>query len=324
MAKLKDPLAGDDGDDSTTERDVEKVKERVAELKAERPLSSDDNDKDPVIDLDGDDEERLDAEAEQRLSRKERRSQRGRDFVREANERAERAEQAVAALRQEMMSQRQPPKEEKPKEDTHQVEMDKVYDDQELLVSAYNAAAARKGGMTPEERADFSRRGREIEQRKINVAARKMLAEQGYAGGKAPTAEEIIVETQRREIAQKYGDVISDQNRLRWVHGRMGQLTAEGLPDNPATLDRAMNEARRKFGLGGNAPPSNAEKQRLAGIPRGGGMSSSAGDRSIVMTGEYRKLADAAYPHIKDKADRYKKWAQGPGRRLLEKGQTSR
>ena len=100
-----------------------------------------------------------------------------------------------------------------------------------------------------------------------------------------------------------------------YADGVQKQLVATGAqPYSQDTIDKSMDAAERQFRLGkykNGVPqtPSPQMRERLQGSPRGGG--SGGGEKSegqVVMTKEMRKMANAAYGHIKDEGKRYKAW----------------
>lgn len=314
--KLKDDLDGEDDDkaQSALERDVARVRSAKTD---DKPVSSDDGDDDIEVDTSDDDDDD-DDEASARPSRAERRRDRGRNLVSEANLRAEAAERRAAEaerIARDVASRIQaaPKQEEKDPADD---ELEKAYADQKSMYREYEARKAART-LTEADINDFEKRGREIEQRKLTAVAKKL-----QASNRGPSPDEVVARVRQQQLAEEHSDIISNPQHFTWVRGRMQQELAEGKPDTKATVDAVMDLARRKFGLtprGGRPAPSDAAKRRLGGMSRGGG-SASEGGAKITMTKELRNLADAAYGHIKDDKERYRMWAKGPGRRLQEQG----
>jgi hypothetical protein len=104
---------------------------------------------------------------------------------------------------------------------------------------------------------------------------------------------------------------------VAYAEGEFRKLRATGRPDSQETLDLAMNAARRAFNLTKEPPPSDVQKSRFAGSPRGQG--APGREPGVVrMTPELRRMANAKYSHVKDEEARYKLWANKEGKMLLE------
>lgn len=275
--------------------------------------------KDPPAD-DGDDDDGIvvDEEEPAKPSRAERRQERGRDFVREAQDRADAAErraQAAEQRAQEAYARAIPAVPEKPSD--AQAEVDKAYADQQSLYGHYNAARQKQGGITAEEHAEFEKRGREVELRKVRAIAR---LEGG--GQRGPSVEDVVRQIRQQEIVEAHNDVITNPAAYRWAHAAMGMAVAEGKPDNARTLEDVMEHARTKFGMASRrATPaaSDAMKRKMGGISRGGGSGRSESVRTIVPTEAEKRMANEMYSHL-PKNLRLATWARKVGKKLVDEG----
>lgn len=308
MAKKKDDDDNEDRGSAATARDIERVRAGAKE-------APDDHDDGEEVDLDAAPDD--DKEPEPKKPRSERRQERGEDFVRQANERAEAADRRAQALEARLAAAESRLPKEKPADDPAEAELKQAYDDQKDLYKVYQAVQGRKGGATAEEIEEFQAKGQAIERRKMIAAAK--IAGGGQRQG--ASTEDVVVQVRRQQMAERNSDIVADANRLRWAQGRMQMELAEGKPDTEATVEDVMEQARRKFGLPSKRTrpaPSAADKRRLGGMGRGGG--SSDARRTLSLSRTDKDMADAAFPHVKDERKRHEMWARGAGRKLQDAG----
>jgi hypothetical protein len=289
-------------EDESVDRDVAEVKKGVA--KAEREEESVDtsagDDVDEVV-LDEADE------ADEKPSRAARRAERGRNLVRESQEKAAELERRLAdterrheALMAQLAADRAP-KEKKPEVDP----LEAIYEEQERLHANYQAAVKKPNGLTEQEAAHFRSEGRRIERAKLEAVAE---AKYGKAQ-RGATVDEVAQQVAARELQAAHGDVIGRPDAFAWAKARMQVAIAEGKPDTHATVAEVMEEARAKYGLATKTTrpaPTNAQKARMGGIPRGGG---GSGKQVYTLSDHDKKLANASYAHL-PKEDRYKAYAR--------------
>lgn len=297
------------------------AEERLKERAAEKLASPDE----PVeIDVEAAEEE-LEGKVETAATR-ESRAERRRNRYREAqeresaaNKRAEDAERRYGEMQQ-MLQQHlravAPQQPQAPKEEPLAAELKSLFKEQDLLYRDYNANRER---LTAAEHEDFARKGRELQERMLDISTKKTLKEMGI--GRAPDEKQVRAAIFKQEMEVKHGDVMGDERKRMYADGVWRQLIAEGRQDDWDTMDECMERTRRKFGMPSKTrrAPSESYKSKLTGAGRGAGASGADKSQVVTMGKEYQIMADEAYRHIKDKNERYKRWAAGPGKRMLEK-----
>lgn len=256
---------------------------------------------------------------EERESRRERRRERGRLYkeAQELRERLERQEREFAdhrsrtdremqILRMERAVAQAPKREE---EDPVAKELDGVFAEEDALL-------ARWGALTPEQQAanreEYVSKMRAIERKKGVAYAKAAIPKQQQA----PQMDERTVH--QTILRGKYPKVYGDQRALAYAHSIYNAKVARGAVDSMDLADEVMRETMAEFGLGDPPDVSDAERRRHVSTPRGGRMGAAPKPRTIVMTKEYKEMANAAYPHIKDEKQRHAKWAQEVGPEILE------
>lgn len=185
-------------------------------------------------------------------------------------------------------------------------EMQKQHTDayRQLLAKGHNATQADKD--------EYQRLSAKIERQRIEMTAERLM-EKRMAAQAQRTSQEVM----RAQIRTRHGDVYEKPAAVAYAEGEFRKLRATGKPDSQETLDLAMNAARRAFGLSKEPPPSDVQKSRFAGSPRG--QAAPGREPGVVrMTPELRRMANAKYSHVKDEEARYKLWANKEGKALLE------
>jgi hypothetical protein len=316
----------DDKDDKVADRAaVDSLRQKVAEGRTEER-------EDPEIDVDEareDLEERAADSATpepERATRLERRRNRYREQQEsraaaererdDAKREASQTREMLLNLQRQLMSQQQPQQAQQPKSDPLDDELAGAFREQDMLYREYNQ---RQASLSAAEHEEFARKVRDLQKKIVITGGRIALRDQG--GGVDMRQIEAMMTAKR--MREDHGDVISDENRRMYMDGVWRQLRASGRPDDWDTLNDAAEQTRKRFGLPSKSKhaPSEGYKRKLSGVSRGAGAGGSSEPRVVTMTKEFRQMADASYRHIKDPAERYKRWATGPGRKLLEKGQ---
>jgi len=80
-------------------------------------------------------------------------------------------------------------------------------------------------------------------------------------------------------------------------------------------MEEAITYAAAKLGIGGQSAPTDAQRQRYAGIPGGEGAGGGNERKTIKMDRHAEALAKAAYPHLEAK-DAYRQWAKDVSQRM--------
>jgi hypothetical protein len=267
------------------------------------------------VDADGAIDVAFDAPEELKPSRDEKK----RNRYREEQEGRLKAETENEMLKQELQRLRAQPAPQyvappQPQVDPTQQELDSVYDRQQELQNSF-MLEQQAGTLTPEKSTEMMSKARKLDERKLELIAQRTNRQSGV-GQQDPNAG------MRQMLQSRYFDVMQNETAKKWAMGRLQQRLAEGANNSDLSLmDDIAEETRSRFKIGryrnGN-PPSEATKNRHTGAPTGMASTTQERPRSIKMTPQYRSMANAYAPHIKDDAARYKHWANGPGKALME------
>lgn len=309
---LDDEGSGDEKE--AAKRLADKVKQR-----AEEPRPDPESNEPIEVSIDEDDDEDDDPVDTGRRgpTRKEKKQNRYRQLMEERDAdraRLQQLEQQNAQMQAYMqgLSQRQAPQPQQPEDDPLEREYQSILRDQKLLLQEH---AAYGQNITAEQQADMERRAAQLEKRKLEWGGHMANRRAGIR----PIPPEEAVKTQ---LMARFPDVMGNPQAQSYMVATFNRLRARGLPDSMETVEEAVAETRRdlRIGAAARAPaPSPGMRTKLAGASRGSGGGGGGGESSITMTKEYRAMADALYANIKDPMERYKKWARGPGRKLVEK-----
>lgn len=280
--------------------------------------------KEPVIDLDAEEEDPIDSATPASPSRQEKRAarawmnrdekerlQREAEEGRKAREEAQQAilqAQQATAWAQQLASQGQRQQVRDPIDDAE----DLWKRERTLLNKEYQQRFAEtKGAMTPDEVKKFEDRAIEIENRGTQLQVQRALRGMGVQQQDPRVAQ---VEAFKANLMQRYPDVVRSPQALLYAEGEQRKAAARGQdPWSPTVIDAAMQAAERDIlnkRPQQSRTPDPVLRDRLAAPPRGasGGGGREEGPRQVTMTKEMRKMANAAFPHIKDEAKRYSTW----------------
>lgn len=116
----------------------------------------------------------------------------------------------------------------------------------------------------------------------------------------------------KTHIDMTYPDVVANPSAIRWAAGYETQQLAMG---RQPPLEEIMESTRKQFRMGRynqTAPrvPPAYMRDRLSGAPRGGSAGTGEAPRQFVMTKDMKKMANAAFPNIKDENKRYAAFAK--------------
>lgn len=310
----RDPF--DDDDESvTTQKPVDDEDAKVEKVSTE-PDPNDDDAEQP-----GDSDE-------QKQARKEKRQERGR--LRQA---ADEARQQAAILHQQLQEERAARvatettarhiaefarASQQPQRDPWEVAMENEVTSRRASLRAEHENLVRSERYTPEQQQRMLAEWQKTEirlQELVNGRAnyyRDMQAQQA-APQQETRAREIAAQEQ---IKIRYPDILANPRATAYMDLTFQRMTkAEGRENNWDTGDLAAAETRRAFRMGTRPAPDAATKARYSGV--GGGANGHAnGDGSIDMIPKFKRMAEALFPDDKPSVA-YKKWAQGPGKRML-------
>ena len=197
--------------------------------------------------------------------------------------------------------------------DQYEAALDAVYEEQQRSYREYQAALA--AGTLDEKAVErFQKISRDIETRKNNIAARRVV--------------DSDVARQRQEAAQqpyvhKYPDVYNNPEAFEYAKAehakRKARARVTGEQITNETVDEIMEETRTVFKLGKKDPPSRSERDRYTGGSAGGtgGGNGGGSGHGIAMTKELRSMAISRYGGngVSDEAA-VKAWVDGPGKEL--------
>jgi hypothetical protein len=195
----------------------------------------------------------------------------------------------------------------------------KLFEEQELMYRDYSQ---RLPQMTEQEKAEYNKKFREMQLQMLIQGGELAVRKRGLH--QAPSQEQIRSQVIQERLLHEHGDVMLDEQKRQYCTGVWTMLRAKGKPDDWNTINEAAETTRKAYGLPTRAPrpaPSDGYKRKLMGMGRGGA-SSGEEPRTVTMTGLHKQMANAAFKHIKDPNERYKRWAAGPGARLLDKQKT--
>lgn len=330
MAK-KNPFDDDDDDKGAVAANraaASKLEERIEERKEAKqdipkvpsaPIEIDLEEAEEAVE----DDEQAPA-SKTRWQRRQERYRQMQDREQEASRRAEAAEKREADARQllatmqghlaQQFAAQQRPAEKVP--DPLDARLDSLFNEQDLLYREYNS---RSNQMTAAEHADFAKRQRALSRQMMEIGGELAVRKLGVGRNDPEQTRSQIV---AQELHMRHGDVLRDERMRMYADGVWRQLRAKGREDDWSTIDDAFDQTRKAFGLrpkNGATAPSAGYKAKLQGNPRGMGGNGSEGRQVVTMTKEFQQMANAVYEHVKDPQKRYRMWAAGPGRRLLEK-----
>jgi hypothetical protein len=189
--------------------------------------------------------------------------------------------------------------------DPFKQELDNISQRERALGIEWETKRASKS-LTQSDIDNYDSKARDLHQQRANIAARKAIQEA------LPMLQQ---QQQRTHFQTKHKDVHDNLNALAYAKGTYEQLRAMGHQESEALVDRAMNEARRQFGLTGNMSfaPTDQDKRQLMGVSGGGGR--QVADNTVKMGKSEKAMAMAMYGEAfnGDENKVYKKWAEKIG-----------
>lgn len=317
-----DPQDEQQANQDLLERFNEQIQPDESEPQAPPPSQDDDE---PELSVDESPEE--DDDESGKKTRQEKKRDRFKQLKEERDEERKRAqelekrlasiEQRAAAypdpntLQQHLLQRGQP---QQAQEDPTDSELQDVYSQQEQL---FQYANAQWNNLDRTEREKIQKRARDLDEKKAELlyqkAAKKHQPQQ-------PDQRQLVRQTLQAQIQHEHSDVYQNPAAVQYANGEYARLRHQGYPDSMETLKQAMDSARGAFGMKRRASeavkPTEAQRRRLAGMPKGGG-EGGAKRRTIKMTQDYKDMADAAFPNIEDDAKRYQHWANTVGKKLV-------
>lgn len=314
MAVTNDPK-----DDGALASAMERFKQGTEEPEKEEE-TSEEAEGSVVVDTEAEEDEG-DEEPPERPTRAEKKRNRYRqaqEEAREARERAEQAAQEAAALKAEMARvqgylvarhQQQAPQGD-PEMAQLRAAYQNTYSEEHEFAETLEVLRAR-------DPAEFQRRMGEFQAKLGDIHLRRArYANAVVERERAPYQQQAYQQQQQQRLMEHLAiqnpDVWADQRRVLWARTRHSQLVLEGHPDSMETVNRALEDTRRHFGLKGGkeAPrPTKAQQQKYMGAPVGARGAAPTSGGPVVMNRDMQTMARARYPQL-DPADAYKAWAK--------------
>lgn len=317
-------------DDSKVDDAAEAAMERVRARHAGKQEPTDDGDvvtgdEDEIVELrppSDDDDDDDDAKSD-KPSAGQRRSERGRNFreetearLKQAEDRAARAEENSANIARLVGSVvQQPRQQQEPQGIPEDAELAEVYQDWREREEAFNARWHGKN-IPPEEQARAHAIVHQLRTRESEIMFRRNQRLFGGAPGiTAEQAELAAIQAPIRDLLNHPNQKV----RIDFETGFKRAVHVEGRPNTAQELHKYADEIRRKYGMlpPERRPASQATRQRLSGQSRG----SSGGDEGNVkvrVTEHIRTSAVEAYPRLsQEKA--VERWMKRHGRSYASK-----
>jgi hypothetical protein len=279
------------------------------------------------LDADDDDDEVVETEAQQGPSRQDKKRQRGQNLVQQARDEAETARREAAELRGRLDTlerQRQQPAPQQPTRDPLEDEAVSVRREHAAYVTRYqdalNRAAQEKRQLAQNEVDAYEKEGWDLKDRMDDLGYRRAAKRHAQPG---ISAAQIQQQAQIARVQQLHGDLLSVPKSQQLFMAHWQLKLAEGRPDTEDTMNAAAESARVALGVSprnGRPPPTQGQKARLSGSPKGGGVATGNEGGNLVLTKELKRMADASLAHIRDPKERYKVFARTVGKDLRKDG----
>lgn len=172
--------------------------------------------------------------------------------------------------------------------------------------------------LTPQLLTEFDQKSREIQQERINIATNRALNNM---------MPQVLQATQQQQFRNEFSDVHNNPNANRWARGHYDILVAQGAPDSPETVRKAMNAARVQFRIGNfRMDPTDHDRNQLTGVS-GTNRRTPDSKSTVVKMGKAEKgMAMEMYGDRfnGDEKKAYAQWARGIGVRAQKAAQAAR
>jgi hypothetical protein len=200
--------------------------------------------------------------------------------------------------------------------------MDELYNEKQALSTQYEQLVS-KGALTDDLKKMLWQKQRELETRTVQLNTRYMQLrdpsnDPGYQ--QQNSSRQAVVNW----LQMEHGDVLQHPQAsavLMYAQAEEVRLVQNGAPRDRNTAQRAIEAAKLHFGLSKRPPPSAAQRARYDGASSsaaaGGGSPNGGVPSTLVLTKAQQQMAEARFPKLSPQ-EAYKRWANGPGRRMLE------
>lgn len=170
----------------------------------------------------------------------------------------------------------------------------------------------------PELLTEFDGKARALQQRRTDIAAQRAIS---------AAMPQFLAATQAQQYRTQYSDVQTHPNANQYARGQYDILRSQGHPDNAATVEIAMNAARREFGLGGRRnSPTDRDRDQLTGYSNTRRTNMDPKSNTVKMGKSEKIMAMAMYGQAfnGDEKKVYSTWAKNVGLRASKAAQKSR
>ena len=154
---------------------------------------------------------------------------------------------------------------------------------------------------------EFDQKSRQLHQQRTDIAAQRAMSN---------LLPQFIAASQEQHYRTQYGDVRSNPAANRWARGHYDMLVAQGAPESPETVDRAMNAARAQFRMAtARSQPTDQDRQQLIGYS-GNSRKNMEPKNNVVKMGKSEKIMAMSMYGERfngDEKKAYAQWARGPG-----------
>lgn len=227
------------------------------------------------------------------------------------------AEAETARLREEIASSRAnnyqiPNQQYQPQIDSYDKELEGINEREHAMAVQWEMDKA-SGRLRDKNVVDeYNRKARQFQDEKAAVQTRRAMRDM---------MPDLVRQQQQMQLRSQYSDVYNNNSALTYAEGAYKMLLASGEPDGPQLLDKAMNQARVQFKMPGAnyMRPTKADRDKLSGVPGGGGRTTS--DNTVVMDKAAKSMAMAMYSdhYNGDEKKVYEKWAKTIGIKAKKK-----
>jgi hypothetical protein len=201
-------------------------------------------------------------------------------------------ERRLGEIQQQVYQARQPAT---PQEFPEDKELADIEAANQILIEKWNLLGARA---TEDDRKKFAAEAQKLDDRKFEARAAKRDR------ARAPTPAQLQAQQRTQAITARHSDVFANQKASGWALRRYHDAMDDGHPDSQETVDQVMDQARKKFGIGGRRPDPNMGR-KLAGMPSAGGRGASS--PKVFLSKAEEGMADAMYgKSIPDEKERYR------------------
>lgn len=235
---------------------------------------------------------------------------------RQAEENQQRLARGFDELRSRLTGGGSQPNPQAPQSDPWKHQEDAITEEERALGIQWEAHKAART-LTGELVKEFDGKARTLQQRRLDIATNRAVQ------NALPT---FIQASQRQQYAQQYSDVQGHPQANQYARGQYDILRAQGHPDNPSTVELAMNSARVAFGLGGRQGPSSRDREQLTGFSGTRRTHMDPKNNTVKMGKSEKIMAMAMYGQAfnGDEKKVYSQWAKGPGIRAQKASAKSR